>query len=45
MSGFLGQVNFGADGIALSADSEILYFGAVGSRYLFAVPTAALRDL
>lgn len=44
MSGYLGPVNFGADGIALSADSETLYFGAVGSRYLFAVPTVALRE-
>lgn len=43
-SGYLGFVNFGSDGIALSADAGTLYFGAVGSRYLYAVPTAALRE-
>jgi sugar lactone lactonase YvrE len=35
---------FGSDGIALSADGEDLYFGAVASRYLYSVPTARLRD-
>jgi sugar lactone lactonase YvrE len=34
---------FGADGIALSADGEDLYFGGVGKRYLYSIPTAALR--
>lgn len=38
---FLG---FGADGIALSADGEDLYFGAVGKRMLYSIPTARLRD-
>lgn len=35
---------FGADGIALSADGETLYWSAVGGRYLYSVPTARLRD-
>ena len=34
----------GSDGIALSADGEHLFFGAVGSRYLYSVPTERLRD-
>ena len=34
----------GADGITLSADGEMLYWTAVGSRYLYSVPTAILRD-
>ena len=34
----------GADGITLSADGETLYWTAVGSRYLYSVPTARLRD-
>ena len=40
----IGQGSFGADGIALSADGTILYFSAVGSRYLYSVPTARLLD-
>ena len=40
----ISQNTFGADGIALSADGETLYFSAVGSRYLYSVPTARLRD-
>ena len=36
--------SFGADGIALSADGEKLYWSAVGGRYLYSVPTARLRD-
>lgn len=35
---------FGADGIALSADGEDLFFGGVGKRYLYSVPTSRLRD-
>ncbi|KAJ9648971.1 hypothetical protein H2199_000884 [Coniosporium tulheliwenetii] len=35
---------FGSDGIALSADAETLFFGAVGSRYLYSIPTERLRD-
>ncbi|OCL03260.1 major royal jelly protein [Glonium stellatum] len=34
----------GSDGIAISADGADLYWGAVGSRYLYSVPTARLRD-
>jgi sugar lactone lactonase YvrE len=34
----------GSDGIALSADGEELYFGPVGGRGLFSVPTERLRD-
>ncbi len=33
-----------ADGIALSADGATLYYCALSSRHLFAVPTALLRD-
>lgn len=40
----ISQGTFGANGIALSADGETLYFSAVGSRYLYSVPTARLRD-
>ena len=38
----MSQGSFGADGIALSADGATLYFSAVGSRYLYSVPTARL---
>ncbi|KAL6719136.1 hypothetical protein ACLMJK_003373 [Lecanora helva] len=38
----ISQSTFGADGIALSADGETLYFSAVGTRYLYSVPTARL---
>lgn len=34
----------GADGIALSADGETLYFSAVSGSYLYSIPTAVLRD-
>ncbi|KAL9093161.1 MAG: hypothetical protein Q9159_000338 [Coniocarpon cinnabarinum] len=34
----------GADGIALSADGATLFWSVTGSRNLFAVPTAKLRD-
>ncbi|KAL8840719.1 MAG: hypothetical protein Q9170_001237 [Blastenia crenularia] len=36
--------NFGADGIALSADGETLFWSAVGSRTLYSIPTERLRD-
>lgn len=36
--------NFGADGIALSADGETLFWTAVGSRTLYSIPTERLRD-
>ncbi|KAK7552512.1 major royal jelly protein [Phyllosticta citricarpa] len=41
--GELGFISVGADGIALSADGATLYFCALASRALYAVPTAALR--
>ncbi|RYF37114.1 MAG: gluconolaconase, partial [Cytophagaceae bacterium] len=40
----LTTVPLGSDGIALSADGEDLYFGPVGGRGLYSVPTARLRD-
>lgn len=40
----IGNVNFGADGIALSADGATLYFATTGGRELFSVPTARLLD-
>lgn len=41
-SGPIVQRTFGADGIALSADGATLYFSAIGTRYLYSVPTARL---
>jgi sugar lactone lactonase YvrE len=38
------NVGFGADGIALSADGETLYYSPVATRNLYSVPTALLRD-
>lgn len=40
----IGNVNFGADGIALSADGATLYFSTTGGRELYSVPTERLRD-
>tara|TARA_R110002003_G_scaffold44_7_gene3251 strand:- start:9744 stop:10937 length:1194 start_codon:yes stop_codon:yes gene_type:complete len=40
----LTTVPLGSDGIALSADGEDLYFGPVGGRGLYSVPTSRLRD-
>lgn len=40
----ISYISFGADGIALSADGETLYWSAVGARYLYSIPTARLRD-
>lgn len=37
-------VPLGSDGIALSADGSELYWGPVGGRYLYSVPTARLLD-
>ncbi|KAF2191112.1 major royal jelly protein [Zopfia rhizophila CBS 207.26] len=34
----------GSDGIAISLDGEELYWGPVGGRYLYSIPTARLRD-
>ena len=34
----------GADGITLSADGDMLYWTAIGSRYPYSVPTTILRD-
>lgn len=39
-----GYSTFGADGIALSADGETLYWKVVPGRYLYSIPTARLRD-
>ena len=36
--------SFGADGIALSADGNTLYWKTVAGRYLFSIPTVRLRD-
>jgi len=36
-----GYNSFGADGISLSADGESLFWKAVGSRYLFSIPTVS----
>lgn len=38
------NVNFGADGIALSADGSTLYFKTTGGREMYSVPTVRLRD-
>nr|OQO28540.1 hypothetical protein B0A51_03715 [Rachicladosporium sp. CCFEE 5018] len=38
-----GFITFGADGIAISPDYTLLYFSAIGGRFLYSVPTAALR--
>lgn len=40
----IGNVNFGADGIALSADGSTLFFSTTGGRALYSIPTANLRD-
>lgn len=40
----IGNVNFGADGIALSADGSTLYFSTTGGRELYSVPTERLLD-
>jgi len=40
----LTTVPLGSDGIALSADGETLFFGPIGSRRLYSVPTQRLRD-
>lgn len=37
-------VSAGADGITLSSDGETLYWTAVGSSFLYSIPTARLRD-
>lgn len=38
-----GYITFGADGIAISPDMNTLYFSVIGGRFLYSVPTAALR--
>ena len=40
----IGNVNFGADGIALSADGTTLYFSTTGGRELYSIATNLLRD-
>jgi len=37
-------LTFGVDGIALSSDGDTLYFGGVGNRYMYSIPTERLRD-
>lgn len=39
-----GFITFGADGIAISPDMKTLYFSVIGGRFLYSVPTAALRS-
>ncbi|CAK3941582.1 Hypothetical predicted protein [Lecanosticta acicola] len=38
-----GYITFGADGIAISPGYNTLYFSVIGGRFLYSVPTAALR--
>ena len=38
-----GFITFGTDGIALSPDKNTLYFSVIGGRFLYSVPTDALR--
>lgn len=38
------SINFGADGIALSADNKNLYYSTTGGREFWSVPTERLRD-
>lgn len=40
----ISRLAFGADGIAISADGETLYFCPVSTRHLYSVPTSRLRD-
>jgi len=39
-----GYITFGVDGIAISADGDDLFFGGVGTRYMYSIPTSYLRD-
>lgn len=38
------NINFGADGIALSADNRELFYATTGGRELWSISTALLRD-
>jgi sugar lactone lactonase YvrE len=40
----LSTIAFGADGIALSASGDELFWGPTGGRCLFSIPTERLRD-
>ncbi|OAL33212.1 hypothetical protein AYO20_07529 [Fonsecaea nubica] len=40
----ISRVAFGADGITLSNDGDVLYFSVVAGRHLYGVPTSRLRD-
>ncbi|KAF2661231.1 major royal jelly protein [Lophiostoma macrostomum CBS 122681] len=40
----LSTIAFGADGIALSASGDELFWGPTGGRYLFSILTERLRD-
>lgn len=37
-------ISFGVDGIALSPDTNTLYYSVIGGRFLYSLPTALLRD-
>ncbi|KAL9055622.1 MAG: hypothetical protein Q9162_003432 [Coniocarpon cinnabarinum] len=39
-----GHIPFGSDGIALGADGQHLFFSSIAGRYLYSIPTSALRD-
>lgn len=43
-TGQLTTIGFGSDGIAISADGEHLYWGAVAGRNLYSAPTSLLRS-
>ncbi|KJX97678.1 major royal jelly protein [Zymoseptoria brevis] len=36
-------ITFGSDGIAISSDYNTLYFSVIGGRFLYSLPTSALR--
>lgn len=40
----IGNLNFGVDGLALSADAQTAFFSTTGGREMYSVPTAYLRD-
>jgi sugar lactone lactonase YvrE len=37
-------ISFGVDGIALSPDTNTLYYSVIGGRFLYSIPTALLRS-
>lgn len=40
----VSYLNFGADGLAISADGDTIFWTDVGSRYLYSIPATRLRD-